>query len=314
MSTALDEKLRHKAINAWNLFWLIAGPISIGMLAAMSHKDLSGAAAVSSMIQLSVRCAVPLLFIAFAASSIQALLPGPLSRWLLRNRKYVGLSFAAAMAWQAFFILWLVTVHTDYYVNQVYVLRDAIEGVTGYLFLIAMTVTTFSWGRKQLNPRQWRLLHLSGIYFLWAYAFSVYWWALFYYQNPVWLDYVYYAAGFLAWGLRAAAWGKRHQQRVNAFAATAAAQAALKMTGMALVGIGLAAASLGSLWRPAAEELLYGYALTRIPELYLPYWPFEPFLPLFIIATGAYLIANSGGGAAREGAPRDRRTGRALGA
>ena len=133
--------MKNKAINGWGLFWLISGPISIAMLLAMARIELSSGPAISSMIQLSVRCAVPCLYLAFAASSVQALFPGPFSLWLMRNRKYLGLCFAAAMAWQGLFILWMVTVYRDYYVNEVYVLRDAIEGTTGYLFLLAMTVT-----------------------------------------------------------------------------------------------------------------------------------------------------------------------------
>jgi len=196
MSTGLQELLKNNAINRWNLFWLISGPISIAMVIAMAGTDLTGGAGVSSMIQLSVRCAVPLLYLAFAASSMQILFPGAFSNWLLRNRKMIGLSFAAAMAWQLFFIVWMVTVFSDYYIDEVYVLRDAIEGVVGYLFLFAMTVTSFQFGRKHLQPRQWKLLHKIGIYYLWAYAFSVYWWALFYYPTQVWIDYVFYWSGF----------------------------------------------------------------------------------------------------------------------
>jgi hypothetical protein len=53
--------------------------------------DLTTAEGVSSMIQLSVRCAVPWLFLAFSASSLQVVLPGSFSRWLLRNRRIPGL-------------------------------------------------------------------------------------------------------------------------------------------------------------------------------------------------------------------------------
>ena len=141
MSIALSEILKTKAINEWNLFWLITGPISVSMVIAMTGTDLSSAAGVSSLIQLAVRCAVPLLYLAFAASSLQALFPGSFSRWLLRNRKFIGLCFAAAMAWQLLFIVSLVTVYSDYYIEEVYVLRDAIEGVVGYMFLIAMVLT-----------------------------------------------------------------------------------------------------------------------------------------------------------------------------
>jgi hypothetical protein len=59
------------------------------------------------------------------------------------------------------------------------------------------------------------------------------------------------------------------------------------------MGVGLIAASFGSVWRGTAEELLTGYSFTRMPELYLPYWPFEPFLALFLIALGAFLATRA---------------------
>ena len=293
MRTELSEILKNKAVNGWNLFWLITGPTSIAMLIAMMGTNLSSGEAVSSMIQLSVRCAIPWLYLAFAASSIQALLPGPLNRWFLRNRKIMGLCFAAAMGWQLLFIGWLVTVYSDYYIEEVYVLRDVIEGVLGYLFLVAMALTSFRFGRKYLKPRQWRLLHKSGIYFLWAYAFSVYWWALFYYQNPVLLDYVYYWSGLLACAVRAAAWSKKRRKLAEKDAPPISAPLAFKLIGAVIIGFGLIAASYGAVWKEPVEGFLMGTAITKTLELYLPYWPFTPFLPLFIIALGTFLMTRS---------------------
>ena len=289
----MSEVLKSKAVNGWRLFWLVTAPISAAMLIAMVGKDLSAAESVSSMIQLSVRCAVPLLYVTFAASSVQTLFRGPLGGWLFRNRKYLGLCFAAAMGWQLFFILWLTTVHSDYYINEVYVLRDAIEGVVGYTFLIAMTVTSFAFARRRMKPKTWRLLHLSGIYFLWAYAFSVYWWALFYYKNPLLLDYIYYWSGFLAWALRVAAWNKKRRKIAEKSAPQSTTQPALNLAGILIIGVGLVAASFGKAWYDTAANLMTGYAITRIPETYLPYWPFEPWLPLFIIALGALLTTRA---------------------
>jgi len=295
---SIDPKavLQNKAINEWNLFWLITGPISIVMVIAMMGTELNSGPAVSSMIQRSVRCAVPLFYVAFAASSVQVLFPGPFGLWISRNRKYLGLCFAAAMAWQGLFILWMVTLYGDYYVNEVYVLRDAIEGVVGYLFLFAMTVTSFMPVRKRMKPKNWKLLHKSGIYFLWAYAFSVYWWNLFYYGNPVLLDYIYYWGGFLAWALRAGAWSKKRRKQAEKMAPESGGQPALTILGYAIIGVGLVAASFGSSWQKTAEQYLSGYTFTRWPELYLPYWPFEPFLALFVIALGAFLIAKARAG------------------
>jgi len=289
MNVELKEILKAKTINKWRLFWLITGPISIAVIIAMLRTDLSSGPGVSSMIQLSVRCAIPSLYLAFGASSIRVLFSGSLSLWLLRNRKIFGLCFAAAMAWQALFIVWLVTVHHDYYIEDVYVLRDVIEGILGYFFLAAMTLTSFQFGRKHLKPEQWKHLHKIGIYSLWIYAFSVYWWALFYYPDPVLIDYVYYWGGFLAWGVRAAAWRKKRLQRAEKGDPQSSVQPAFKLMGIVVMGIGLIVVTFGSPWQKASEEFMSAYAFSEWLELYLPYWPFEPFVPLFVILLGVFL-------------------------
>ena len=290
MGNDLSAVLRLSVLNKWGLFWLVTAPISLAMLFAMSASDLSGAYGVSSMIQLSVQCAVPWLYVAFAASSLHALFPGQFSRWLLRNRKYFGMCFAAAMAWQAFFILWMITVHTDFYVDVVYRLRSTIEGVAGYAFLLAMTVTSFPRGRRLLNARQWRLLHLTGIYVLWVYAFNAYWQLVYYYPNPDPIHYVYYWAGFAAWALRVGAWHRKRAKAAATEARQTTAHPLARVAAGALIGVGVVAAAMGSAWQPTAEQVLYGYALTELPELYLPYWPFEPFLSLAVIVLGVYLL------------------------
>ena len=53
------------------------------------------------------------------------------------------------------------------------------------------------------------------------------------------------------------------------------------------IDVGLVAAAFGKAWYPTAANFLTGYSFTRIPELYVPYWPFEPWLPVLVIAPGA---------------------------
>jgi hypothetical protein len=268
------------------------------MVLGMIRVDLSSAEAVSSMIQLSVRCAVPLLYLAFAASSLQILFPGSFSRWLLRNRRIIGLCFAAAMAWQLFFILWLVGIHTEYYVNDVYVLSDVVEGVLGYTFLIAMVLTSFKFGRSRLTPRQWKLLHTSGIYWLWMYAWSVYWFFLFYYQDPaVLIDYVYYWAGFLAWALRMTAWSKKRWRQSAARESNSGGvrNMLLMVSGVVAVVIGLTGVSFGSAWSPQVYECLFGFKIIESIDTFLPYFPLVPFYPIFLMMLGAFMIVKSGG-------------------
>jgi hypothetical protein len=287
--------LQHPRINQWSLYWLVAGCQAISMLYLMMLRDLGSAEGVSAMIQSSVRWSVPWLFLAFGASSLQALLPGNTARWLLRNRRIIGLCFATGMAWQVSFIIWLVTVHTDYYVNEVYVLRDVIEGLLGYLFVILMTITSFQRGRKLLTPRpkQWKWLHMTGIYFLWAYAFSTYWYAVFYYDNPDSLHYFFYVMGAAALSVRIAAWVKKQQAALDRAATPEVYLPGLRLAGRLAILLGVIGAASGSLWTGLAHEHMYGVGWAQFLELYVPYWPFIPYLPMFALALGAYLIVSA---------------------
>ena len=289
MSLDLKALLAHKAINKWRLFWLISIPMLIAIVVTMMGADMSTASGVSSMIGFSVRLAVPFIFLVVAASSMQILFPGSFSKWWLRNRKYIGMCFAVAMSWQGLFIFIMSYFFRDYYFENVYLFRDELEGSIGYIFLPAMVVTSFHFGRKHLSAKQWKLLHKSGIYFLWAYPFSTYWWSLSYYQNPVPLDYVYYWCGFLAFAVRIAAWGKQRRQAMDRNATGSSTPLVLKALGSAIIVLGLVWSAYGLYW----QERVTGFLTT--PEwsadlvLWLPFWPFEPFLSLFIIGLGTML-------------------------
>jgi len=205
--------MRHKAVNGWALFSIVVVPMCLAALLAMTAVDLSSSLGVSSMIQFSVRLAVPWLFIAFCASSLVAIFPGEFSRWVLRNRRMFGLCFATGMAWQLFFIVWLVVGHFDYYMEEAYDYLSLLEQVPGYVLLIAMTITSFGFGRSKLSPKQWKILHTGGIYFIWFVVWTTYWFELFYYDDIQFIDYLYYWAGFTAWALRMAAWTSKRMRQ-----------------------------------------------------------------------------------------------------
>ncbi len=209
----MTATLKTPALNSWGLFAIVVVPMSLAVAWAMASSDLASGEVVSSLITFSVRLAVPWLFVAFAASSLFVLFPGEASRWLLRNRRIFGLCFAAGMGWQLFFIVWLVGWHFDYYMVTAYYFLSLVEQVPGYVFLIAMTITSFRPGRQLLSARQWKLLHKTGIYFICFVVWTTYWFELFYYDDIQIIDYAYYWAGFVAWGCRMAAWTKKRMPR-----------------------------------------------------------------------------------------------------
>ena len=288
MSADLKELLKSKAINGWPLFWLISLPMSLVMVVAMTGVDLSTGEGVSSMIGFSVRWAVPFIYLVVAASAVQKLFPGPFPMWWLRNRKFIGMCFAVAMAWQGAFIFIMSMFFRDYYYEDIYLLRDELEGSVGYIFLTAMVITSFSFGRKHLSQKQWKLLHRSGIYFLWAYPFSVYWWNLSYYGNPQPIDYVFYWSGFIAFTLRIAAWGKKRLQAADKTGSSV--PVSFKLPGMAIIALGLLVAATGVYWQEPVTAFLTAPKWSADLVLWLPYWPFEPYLSIFMIGIGAALF------------------------
>lgn len=195
-------------LNGGKLWAIVSASTSVAVLATMATVELSRPQDVSNLIQLSVRCSVPWLYLAFAASSSRILFPGALSRWALRNRRVFGLCFAAGMFWQLFFIVWLVAGHWTYYRGEVYAFGDIVFQVPGYVLLTAMTLTSFRGPRRWISSRQWKWLHKVGIYFLWFTVWDTYRYELYYYDDIQLIDYVYFWIGLLAFGTRVLAWGK----------------------------------------------------------------------------------------------------------
>ncbi len=294
MNIDLNTVLQNKAINQWKLFWLISVPMSVMMVIEMMATDMSAVAGVSHMISFSVRWAVPIIFLVVAVSPLHILFPGPLPAWLLRNQKYIGLCFAVAMAWQGLFIFIISNFFRDYYFEEIFYLRDELEGSTGYIFLTLMVVTSFRFGRQHLNAKQFKLIHKSALYFLFAYPFSVYWWNLSYYENPQPIDYVFYWSGFIAFALRITAWGKKRRQAALSNASGTNTPFAFKLFGGTLIAFGLFVASTGLQWQKPLTEFLLAPAWSANLVLWLPFWPFEPFLSLFIIGLGTLLITKPG--------------------
>jgi hypothetical protein len=279
--------VRGGVLERWNLFLVITIPIYALVVLKMSSMDLSSAADISAMIQFSVRTSVPWLYMAFAASSAAIVFPGEPSRWLLRNRRYIGLCFAAAMAWQLVFIVWFVAVHWDYYLENAYAFVDIAVQIPGYVILTLMTVTSFRPGRDKLSARQWRILHKTGIYFLWGTVYSTYWNELYYYDDIQRIDHFYYWAGFAAVGVRMLAWSRK-RWRATAAGGGARTRLPLVLPGIAVAIVGLLGIAFAPRWSPPVVEFVWSLGAVA-PALDLA----VPFLPILMLASGAWLLARA---------------------
>jgi DMSO/TMAO reductase YedYZ heme-binding membrane subunit len=191
-------------LNGWPLFYLIALLTLGGMVAGMLIIGISSPEATVKLIRLSVQFASPWILIAFVTSALVTLFPGAISQWLLRNRRYTGLSFAAGFAWQAVFIAVLLYLYPAYYWDELHKTSDLVGRSLSYVLLLALTVTSFYPVRRKLSRAQWSWLHWVGIWYFWA-AIWVSYTEQALSQNAKTIDVVFAVLGLLALILRLAA-------------------------------------------------------------------------------------------------------------
>src|SRR5690349_17199615 len=68
---------------------------------------------IRAVIRLTARTSVLLFTAAFAASALRRLWPTPLTKWLLRRRRQVGLSFAVSHFLHLLFIFMLARLYSE---------------------------------------------------------------------------------------------------------------------------------------------------------------------------------------------------------
>jgi len=192
-------------LESWRLFWVLALIVSVAISLGLPSTDLHSGRGVEHLILRSVRCALPLFLLAFSASSLAILWPNRLTRWLLANRRYIGLAFAFAMAWHLSFVAYSILL----FGNQLNARATALD-LVGLAFLLMLTLTSFRWAARRVSRANWRRLHKTGVYVIWFLATYIY---LGNVRGGG--DRLHYAGlGLLlaAWLLRVAAWIKRRSR------------------------------------------------------------------------------------------------------
>lgn len=149
----------------------LEGPRIIGWaalaLAAMTAGLLAiygtGEPGIRVMIRATARTSVVLFTAAFTAAAAVRLWPRPSTKWMLRNRRYLGLSFAASHAVHLAFIVYAAAIAGFLEINAVTI----VFGGLAYVFIALMTATSFDGAVAWLGRRRWQRLHTIGAYYIW---------------------------------------------------------------------------------------------------------------------------------------------------
>ena len=131
----------------------------------------TGEAGVGLLTRSTVRLAFPLFLLAYVASSARRLWPSDATRWLLRNRRYLGIAFGVAMALHLDAILLLSLLLGDAFQADLVTL---LFGGVAYVFIAAMTLTSFDRTAAWLGPERWKWLHTAGLHYV-SIVFVVQW-------------------------------------------------------------------------------------------------------------------------------------------
>lgn len=159
----------HASGPTWIQGWPLLGTLAFGLLLMAAvvlalAPDVDG---IRQLIRVTARSSFVLFLLAFTASAAARRWPGEVTRWQLANRRQIGLGFvvshtihAAAIA--SFAALDPVGFHAATSPG------NFVSGGLAYAFIVLMAVTSFDGAVRWLGARRWRVLHLTGLYFLWV--------------------------------------------------------------------------------------------------------------------------------------------------
>jgi methionine sulfoxide reductase heme-binding subunit len=108
--------------------------------------------------------------LAFVASPLARLRPGPASRWLVRRRRAFGVAFGASMTIHVGCILRLYTLYAP---DRPPMVTDAdfLIGIPGLTLVALMTITSAIAVRRRIPAIAWKRLHTTGLYAVWSIFF-----------------------------------------------------------------------------------------------------------------------------------------------
>ena len=154
--------------------WPIVGWCALVLMALMTALlgvQGVGEAGLRAAVRTSAQTSFVLFTSAFSASALCAIWPSPLTRWMLRNRRYLGVSFAVSHFIHLVAIIALALRLGDQFKLDPPTL---VGGGLAYVFIAAMTATSFDRTAAWLGPRAWRRLHTTGGYYIWFIFFISY--------------------------------------------------------------------------------------------------------------------------------------------
>ena len=145
----------------WSVFFaaiVATGLASVAFLAAAGNTEEN----LHIALRLSARIAFVVLLIVFVARPLQQMFKTPFTAKLLRNRRLLGIAFAGIHTAHLGLIIYRGRINPDFNL----LVSDNLPGMLTYAVIFIMFATSFNATTRMLGPRNWRILHKIGLYWL----------------------------------------------------------------------------------------------------------------------------------------------------
>src|SRR5579871_2194841 len=156
---------RSNWFEGWRLFAVLTLTLTALSLAIAGLRGFD-VESIRMVIRFTARSDLLFFCLAFSASALARLWPNTWTRWQRRNRRYLGVTFAGSHGLHAIAIAAFAAMDPPGFMAATSAASYIFGGV-GYSFIIAMTATSFDRTAQAIGPRAWRILHLSGGYYVW---------------------------------------------------------------------------------------------------------------------------------------------------
>ena len=143
------------------VYFLILSAVAVPTFVILAPDALD-----ESNLGLALRMTAQLAFViyifVFVSRPLRQIMPMSLTNALFRNRRYIGISFAAVMTMHLALISWLLL----YVADEGRSLTSLLPGIVTYTLVTLMLVTSFDAPARALGSKNCRRLHKTGLYWI----------------------------------------------------------------------------------------------------------------------------------------------------
>ncbi len=148
-------------MNKWNLVYIITVSFVLFVIIFIGINGFN-LESLQELLKFSARFSFLIFCITFSASSLILFYENGITKWMLTNRRYLGISFAVIH-----FLHLMLLVTKNHFFEPPFIessLISLVGGIITYSFIGLMLITSFPYFSKRMTTKNWNYLHQIGGY------------------------------------------------------------------------------------------------------------------------------------------------------